>query len=139
VLGDFGTSRPISRAKSRGSTGHASNNTTGGIRRATYRNTRATTITSSRSPMMGRNSGIKSIGEMTQISARTLNQRALRGTAGCCQSRRIVVAHAGRNAASSHANPGGSRFARTISTTHEVTISATPMRIQRSHTIVWTN
>ena len=136
VLGDVGMSRPISRANRRGSPGHASNNTAGGMRRATNRSTSATTITSSSGPITGRNSGIKSIGEITQIRAKTVIHRALRGTSGCRRSRRIVVAHAGRNAASSRAKPGGSRLANTINIVHEAPIKPPPTRIHLSHTIV---
>ena len=49
--------------------GHASRNTSSGTRRAAYRNARATTRTSSSGPMMGRNSGIRSIGERTHSPA----------------------------------------------------------------------
>lgn len=134
-FGEVGISRPISRASRRGSPGHASNKTRGEIRRATNRRTSATMITSSSGPMTGRNSGIKSIGEMTQINARMVSQRAWRGTAGWRRSRRIVVAQAGRNAASSCAKPGGSRLARTINIVHKTPITPPPMTTHRTHSI----
>ena len=132
-------SRPISRTNRRGSPGHASNNTAGGMRRATNRSTSTTTITSSSGPITGRNSGIKSIGEITQIKAKSVIHRALRGTSGCRRSRRIVVAHAGRNAASSRAKPGGSRLAKTINIVHETPIKPPPTRIHLSHIIIQIN
>ena len=78
---------------------------------------------------------MRSIGEMTQISAKTTSQRALRGTAGCRRNRRIVVAQAGTKAASSRANPGGRRLAKIISATQNAASNPAPTRTIRNHAI----
>src|SRR5262245_34344224 len=80
--------------------------------------------------MTGRNSGIRSMGDSTQISAMPTTILARRGTLGSARSRRTVVAQAGRNPARSLSVPSGRRAARTTSRAHVATSAATPTTSQ---------
>src|SRR5882757_1072254 len=71
----------------------------------------ATTMMSSRGPMMGMNSGMRSMGEAPQMPAMMMAILARLGTWGSLRSRRTVVRQSGMNAARSRRMPGGSRRA----------------------------
>src|SRR3981189_1302127 len=88
---------------------------------------------SSRGPITGMNSGIKSIGLATHSPARTTAIFALRGTLGSLRSRRTVVTQSGMNAARSRKTPGGRRLANTMSRDHETSSRTTAMPIATSH------
>ena len=103
----------------RRSAGHASSNASGGTRRAAYRKASATTTTSSSGPMIGRNSGIRSIGDSTHSPANATATFTRRGTRGSRRSLRAVVTQAGSTVARSLASPGGNRLAKTIKIAHD--------------------
>ena len=69
--------------------------------------------------MIGRNSGMRSIGEITQIPANAIASFARRGTRGSLRKVLIVVTQAGRNPARSLRMPGGRRAASPIMSTHD--------------------
>lgn len=71
--------------------------------------------------MIGRNSGIRSIGQSTQTKAMTTATLARCGTRGSRRSLRAVVAHAGSTVARSLAAPSGSRRASTTISAHVAT------------------
>ena len=81
--------------------------------------------------MTGKNSGIKSIGDRTHRPAMATAILAERGTRESFRRRRIVVTHAGNTDARSFAEPGGSRFANTIISSHETTTTAIPIMARR--------
>src|SRR4051812_42975668 len=120
-----GAAAPNRRSRMRGSPGQASSRTARGTRRAAYRNARATTTTSSRGPITGRNSGIKSIGDSTHSPAISTTTLQRRGTWGFLRSRRTVVTQSGRNDANSFSVPSGRCRPRTIMTIQLATITAT--------------
>ena len=62
--------------------------------------------------MTGRNSGSRSMGETTQITATRRATLARRGTAGCFRSVLAVITQEGRNSATWRSSPLGSRRAR---------------------------
>src|SRR5438105_105099 len=74
---------------------------------------------SSRGPMTGRNSGMRSIGEITHTAAMARATLARRGSRSSLRRRRKSVTHAGRKAARSRGRPGGRRRANRASTAHE--------------------
>ena len=95
----------------RGWPGHAARITSRGTRRPAYRRHSATTMTSSRGPITGRNSGMRSIGLATHIAANTTAILARVGTAGSRRSLHMRVAQSGSSPTRSRARPGGSRRA----------------------------
>ena len=86
----------------------------GRVRRAS-----AITMTSSRGPMIGRNSGMRSIGDSSQSPAIATATLALVGTRGSPRRRRTVVRQAGSTVARSLAAPGGNRFAANANSAHD--------------------
>src|SRR3954464_10845257 len=85
--------------------------------------------------MTGRNSGIRSIGEMTQSAANATASLARRGTRGSRRNLRAVVTHAGSTLARSFIDPGGSRRANSTSTAQELTRIAAPISASRTRPI----
>ena len=77
--------------------------------------------------MIGRNSGIRSIGDSTQSPATATATLTRRGTRGSLRNRRAVVTQAGSTVARSLARPGGSRLARTIISIQETVMTTTAM------------
>src|SRR5258706_1512507 len=123
---------PRSRRSNLGSPGHASNSTARGTRLAAKRTASATTTMSSRGPMTGRNSGMRSMGERTQSAATARAIFAESGTRGSVERRRSNVTQAGRKPARSLSSPGGRRAARTTRSAHEETKTAPPINNPRS-------
>src|SRR5215207_4531210 len=82
---------------------------------------------SSRGPMTGMNSGMRSMGLATQSPATITAIFALRGTRGSLRSRRTVVTQSGMNAARSRRMPGGSLLARTIRSPQDASSRAMAM------------
>lgn len=83
--------------------------------------------------MTGKNSGMRSIGEITHTAAIATATFTRRGTRGSRRSLRAVVAQAGSTVARSLARPGGSRFASRIITAQDRTMTIVAMINQRSH------
>jgi hypothetical protein len=81
--------------------------------------------------MIGKNSGIRSMGERTHSNAITTAILALRGTRGSRRSRRAVVAQAGSTVARSFAAPAGRRRARNVRSAHVATSRPHAMRTSR--------
>jgi hypothetical protein len=75
---------------------------------------------------------MRSIGESTQRPAKATATFARRGTRGSFRRRRIAVTHAGRKPAISFRTPGGSRRARTTSSSHEARMTAAPTTMASS-------
>lgn len=82
--------------------------------------------------MIGRNSGIRSIGERTHRPAKATASLARRGTLGSRRNRLAVVTQVGRNPASSFKTPPGSRAAKTTISAQVNARTAIAMTMSRS-------
>jgi hypothetical protein len=85
--------------------------------------------------MIGKNSGIRSIGDSTHKPANATATFARRGTRGSHRSRRTVVTQAGSTAAKSFAAPAGRLRARTARNAQVATTSPTAISRIRSNDV----